>query len=70
MLTMTKKEAHMLLKSYSSEIYKLYDLIESSKNILDDEQLDTLKKQIDDTVTDYQDRIHELVVYLLQIVNS
>ena len=67
MLTMTKKEAHMLLKSYSSEIYKL---IESSKNILDDEQLDTLKKQIDDTVTDYQDRIHELVVYLLQIVNS
>lgn len=64
MLTMTKKEAEMLFNSYSLEIYKLNNLLESSnKNVLNAEQLDTLKNQIDGTVTDYQNRMDELYTY-------
>lgn len=63
MLTMTKKEAEMLFKSYSLEIYKLNNLLESSKNVLSPDQLATLKNQIDDTVTDYQNRMDELYTY-------
>lgn len=53
----------MLFKSYSSEIYKLNNLLESSKNVLGPDQLATLKGQIDGTVTEYQNRMDELYTY-------